>query len=103
MTEHKIYKSAGATDALTQTEDNVSKPKARGTCTREICGERTSSGLEISEKSHGLSNYNHAEQVISSPLPNQCQFVFSFDLAKSWSHSVSLLEKLSSGLGFWTG
>ena len=76
--------------------------KAQGTCTREIYGESTSSGLEIFEKSHGLSNYNHAEQVISSPFPSQCQFFFSFDLAKSWPHSVSSLERLSNGLGFWT-
>ena len=48
--------------------------------------ERTSSVLEISNKSHGFSNYNHVEQVISSPLPSQRQFVFSFDLAKSWPH-----------------
>lgn len=60
--------------------------------------ERTSSGLEISEKSQGLSNYNHAEQAVSSHLPSQCQFVFSSDLAKSWSHSVSSWEKMSSGL-----
>ena len=40
LTEHKIYKSAGATDASTQIEDDVSKSKARGTCTREICGDK---------------------------------------------------------------
>lgn len=36
LTEYKICKSDGATDASTQTEENVSKPKARETCTRGV-------------------------------------------------------------------
>ena len=36
LTEYKIYKSDGATDASTQTEENVSKPKTRETCTRGV-------------------------------------------------------------------
>ena len=62
----------------------------------DLWRERTSAGLEISERSHSLSNYNHAEQAASSHLPSQSLFVPSSDLAKSWSHSS--WENLNSSL-----
>ena len=36
MTEYKVYKSDGLADASTQTEENVSRPKSRETCTRGV-------------------------------------------------------------------
>ncbi|GAV73449.1 DUF966 domain-containing protein [Cephalotus follicularis] len=36
LTEYKIYKSDGLADASTQTEENVSRPKTRKTCTRGV-------------------------------------------------------------------
>lgn len=62
----------------------------------DLLREKTSSGLEISERSHSVSSYNHTEQAVSSHLASQSQFVLSSDLAKSWSHSS--WEKLNSGL-----
>ncbi|KDP43970.1 hypothetical protein JCGZ_05437 [Jatropha curcas] len=36
LTEYKIYKSDGLADASTQTEENVSRPKSKETCTRGV-------------------------------------------------------------------
>ncbi|KAK6926711.1 Protein SOSEKI [Dillenia turbinata] len=36
LTEYKAYRSDGAADASTQTEDNISRPKSRETCTRGV-------------------------------------------------------------------
>lgn len=36
LTEYKVYKSDGLADASTQTEENVSKPKKKETCTRGV-------------------------------------------------------------------
>ncbi|KAI4322326.1 hypothetical protein L6164_022031 [Bauhinia variegata] len=36
LTEYKVYKSDGLADASTQTEENVSRPKTRETCTRGV-------------------------------------------------------------------
>ncbi|KAK9279861.1 hypothetical protein L1049_013543 [Liquidambar formosana] len=36
LTEYKVYKSDGSADASTQTDENVSRPKTRETCTRGV-------------------------------------------------------------------
>ncbi|GKV08384.1 hypothetical protein SLEP1_g20018 [Rubroshorea leprosula] len=36
LTEYKVYKGDGLADASTQTEENISRPKARETCTRGV-------------------------------------------------------------------
>ncbi|KAJ9188783.1 hypothetical protein P3X46_000147 [Hevea brasiliensis] len=46
LTEYKIYKSDGLADASTQTEENVSRPKSRETCTRGVSTDDNSSEHE---------------------------------------------------------
>ncbi|KAF9675159.1 hypothetical protein SADUNF_Sadunf09G0003100 [Salix dunnii] len=49
LTEYKIYKSDGFTNASTQTEENVSKPKSRETCSRGVSTDDGSLEQECNE------------------------------------------------------
>ncbi|CAK7332179.1 unnamed protein product [Dovyalis caffra] len=49
LTEYKIYKSDGFTNASTQTEENISRPKSRETCTRGVSTDDGSLEQECNE------------------------------------------------------
>ncbi|CAK8535298.1 unnamed protein product [Lathyrus sativus] len=49
LTEYKIYKADGSSDASTQTEDRVSRPQKQKTCTRGVSTEDTSLESECNE------------------------------------------------------
>ncbi|KAJ6670373.1 UPSTREAM OF FLC PROTEIN (DUF966) [Salix viminalis] len=49
LTEYKIYKSDGFTNASTQTEENVIKPKSRETCSRGVSTDDGSLEQECNE------------------------------------------------------
>ncbi|XP_040993267.1 LOW QUALITY PROTEIN: protein SOSEKI 2 [Juglans microcarpa x Juglans regia] len=72
LTEYKVHKSDGLADASTQTEENVSRPKPRETCTRGVSTDDTSLEPECSEIyrsqiSRGKENSEICRESVSPP------------------------------------
>ncbi|KAG6682103.1 hypothetical protein I3843_13G107300 [Carya illinoinensis] len=72
LTEYKVQKSDGLADASTQTEENVSRPKPRETCTRGVSTDDTSLEPECSEIyrsqiSRGKENSEICRESVSPP------------------------------------
>uniref|UniRef100_A0A5B6Z0T8 Uncharacterized protein n=1 Tax=Davidia involucrata TaxID=16924 RepID=A0A5B6Z0T8_DAVIN len=61
----------------------------------DLWREGTVHGLEISERGHDLTNFNHLEPVVASHIPSPYPFVNSSDLANAWSHSIASWGKPS--------
>ncbi|XVE59018.1 hypothetical protein DITRI_Ditri05aG0010700 [Diplodiscus trichospermus] len=84
LTEYKVYKSDGLADASTQTEENMSRPKTRETCTR---GVSTDDGLLEPE-----CNTNFQNQVPNTFLKDNSEIC-----RNSVSPALSTSSASSSG------
>ncbi|KAI4334330.1 hypothetical protein L6164_019039 [Bauhinia variegata] len=62
LTEYKICKSDGLADASTQTEENVSRPKTRETCTRGVSTDDVSLEPESQEDETCKNRVPHVEE-----------------------------------------
>ncbi|XP_023533612.1 protein UPSTREAM OF FLC-like isoform X2 [Cucurbita pepo subsp. pepo] len=90
LTEYKVYKTDGLSDASTQTEENVSTPKTRETCTRGVSTDDGTLELERSqtvnnEASNRKQNYDAPQDSVSPP-----------PLSSSASSSAGRTETLES-------
>ncbi|KAK6936109.1 Protein SOSEKI [Dillenia turbinata] len=91
LTEYKIYRSDGATDASTQTEENISRPKCRETCTRGVSTDDGSLYPEFNQNyqsfvPHVKDNTEIARESISPPS--------SSSSASSLGGKIETLESL---------
>jgi len=72
LTEYKVYKSDGFANASTQTEENVSRPKSRETCSRGVSTDDGSLEQECNENDqnrlpHVKENSEICENSVSPP------------------------------------
>ncbi|XP_055960286.1 protein SOSEKI 3 [Mercurialis annua] len=75
LTEYKVCKSDGLADASTQTEENVSRPKSRETCTRGVSTDDNSSEHECNDNYQNhlprvKENSDTSENSVSPPPPS---------------------------------
>ncbi|XP_023513166.1 protein UPSTREAM OF FLC-like [Cucurbita pepo subsp. pepo] len=66
LTEYKVYKTDGLSDASTQTEENISRPKTRETCTRGVSTDDGSLDPD-NDASNQKKNYNAPPESVSPP------------------------------------
>ncbi|XP_011657026.1 protein UPSTREAM OF FLC isoform X1 [Cucumis sativus] len=72
LTEYKVYKTDGLSDASTQTEENISRPKTRETCTRGVSTDDGSLEPDCNQTlnnaaSNHKKNYDAPQDSVSPP------------------------------------
>ncbi|XP_038901823.1 protein UPSTREAM OF FLC isoform X2 [Benincasa hispida] len=72
LTEYKVYKTDGLSDASTQTEENIGRPKTRETCTRGVSTDDGSLEPECSQTPSNVTlnqkkNYDAPQDSVSPP------------------------------------
>lgn len=67
LTKYKVYKTDGLADASTQTEENVSRPKTRETCTRGVSTDDECRDSYQNHVPHVKENSEISENSVSPP------------------------------------